>query len=991
MVKSSQWVLAGILLATVAGIEGQESGGFRDLAELSSWICPLVIEAPYEALPAGSVLEIGPDIVNLVAFTARGIPLDDLVVLHRNNATGTWERPGQCVIPPFGPEAGNRSGRVQFRLCKELPSLQISLDYVVAIAPEENRNKWVRCGAPLACVCRTRLKEVCPDTLMGWETTPSGTDARCSLAPVLAPEASGLRIHYEGLAFTSSARVVSPALPVPGGKQLSVRIVYRIPEFPDLTLENLPGPDLVKAPGETEAYLPRVGWSVSWHDAHGGAVKGPGVWRMNLTRLLQPEEFELAFEAPAEAASMRIGFAFGGKAGISLEILDVAVYEVTEHGAAATYIVRAAGKSAFPQIEMPRKTPPFELGLSERVHVSRSLGETTPEILLDGFRGLDIGKVDAGATCRIHVGLLDDGGETSDALRRNSALAERMQTLPDEGYVLDIGPERAVVLGKGPAGAFYGVQELGERLRLGGGATPSTFVMDWPTLRLRMVHQLLTWQETLKEPRAYYMRWIPELARLRINAFAFDGRGHWHRLADPTERAYWEWLFSYCREWHVTPVPMGFNYRNQMPTPESWEWLAARWVEDERYVLSGDVSLPLEPKRDAFFPRPADPASKIQADGEGRYPTIPLLGADNPVLATSEDRKMTYEHGKDFVIEGEYGVSGDQLPTRGGLRLIRPYTVRRTKGSRIPENGTILLSYNYFYRQRGWHNEQYSTCVSAEPARSFNEEGLKNTIEILRPEYIHLNGDEVVGIGRDGRDLLRMRRDGLTPGQVFADLLNGFRDSVRGYGSEAKLIVWHDVFWAAHGGWALSYQGPYYAFDGVDYLSKDLLMCVWNYGGTPDRLQLVARHFLDRGFAVIGAPAETGANGVPAWCHGLHALQTDFGEQVHGVFLTSWRGPEQVNFRWRHDLGRWGWNPAPWIHLDGRDLWVVDLFCEPIKVHVNGTAISLENATPESGLWQAWTGGFVKKGRLPDSIGDRATIEVFDITGITCRTVPIPQ
>ncbi len=79
------------------------------------------------------------------------------------------------------------------------------------------------------------------------------------------------------------------------------------------------------------------------------------------------------------------------------------------------------------------------------------------------------------------------------------------------------------------------------------------------------------------------------------------------------------------------------------------------------------------------------------------------------------------------------------------------------------------------------------------------------------------------------------------------------------------------------------------------------------------------------------------------------------------------------------------------IHLDGRDLWVVDLFCEPIKVHVNGTAISLENATPESGLWQAWTGGFVKKGRLPDSIGDRATIEVFDITGITCRTVPIPQ
>ena len=84
-------------------------------------------------------------------------------------------------------------------------------------------------------------------------------------------------------------------------------------------------------------------------------------------------------------------------------------------------------------------------------------------------------------------------------------------------------------------------------------------------------------------------------------------------------------------------------------------------------------------------------------------------------------------------------------------------------------------------------------------------------------------------------------------------------------------------------------------------------MCVWNYGGTPTGSSWwrgISWTAVSRLSERQPKRVKRSARVVPR----LHALQTDFGEQVHGVFLTSWRGPEQVNFRWRHDLGRWGWN-----------------------------------------------------------------------------------
>ena len=337
-------------------------------------------------------------------------------------------------------------------------------------------------------------------TLMDLETTPSGTDAR-QPAPVLA-------LRLPACAFITR---VSHSRPAPG--RLLPRSRCRAEAAP--RCESYTGfqssRSHVGEPAGTRPCQRRGnrgvpaarGLECVWHDAHGGAIKGPGVWRMNLTRLLQPRGVRAGVRARRKPRRCGIGFAFGGKAGISPRSWMPQFYEVTEHGAAATYIVRAAGKSHYLKSRCRAK----RLRLSWPVRTSARLAlarETTPEILLTGSEARTSESIDAAATCRIH-GLLDDGGEISDALRRNSpgrAHADASRRGLCARYRAETGRRNWERIRRG----LYGVQELGERLRLEEAPTPSTFVMDWPTLRLRMVHQLLTWQETLKEPRAYYMR-----------------------------------------------------------------------------------------------------------------------------------------------------------------------------------------------------------------------------------------------------------------------------------------------------------------------------------------------------------------------------------------------------------------------------------------------------------------------------------------------------
>jgi len=233
---------------------------------------------------------------------------------------------------------------------------------------------------------------------------------------------------------------------------------------------------------------------------------------------------------------------------------------------------------------------------------------------------------------------------------------------------------------------------------------------------------------------------------------------------------------------------------------------------------------------------------------------------------------------------------------------------------------------------------------------------------------------------------MRMREKGLTPGGLFADLLNDLREAVREAGSEARLVVWDDGLTPLHGGWMLSYNGPYYTYDAVDHMAGDFVVNVWNSGRAPSKQKQMCEYFLKRGFSVIGSPAETGSReGVIDWCLLLSTMKLEHPARVRGVFLTSWRDPNTVTFRWRRDLARFAWNAPPWIRADRDVLRLYDPDYKPTEVRLDGRPLEQRPARPLPDDWEIWKSGYVMQAELADSDGWTGVVDVTNEGGFRSR------
>ncbi len=88
-----------------------------------------------------------------------------------------------------------------------------------------------------------------------------------------------------------------------------------------------------------------------------------------------------------------------------------------------------------------------------------------------------------------------------------------------QAYTLDIGPNRIVATGVGPAGLFYAVQTLLHLFDSGQGRLPQGRIRDWPRLAWRCIHwDTKHHQDTLETLRRY----LDQAARYKINAVLFE-------------------------------------------------------------------------------------------------------------------------------------------------------------------------------------------------------------------------------------------------------------------------------------------------------------------------------------------------------------------------------------------------------------------------------------------------------------------------------------
>jgi len=117
-------------------------------------------------------------------------------------------------------------------------------------------------------------------------------------------------------------------------------------------------------------------------------------------------------------------------------------------------------------------------------------------------------------------------GEPAKVALLATELKKANRSLPqdtpgDQGYVLDITPERILIAGRSSQGTFYGSMSLLQLLKEDKGqwSVSSAAIRDWPDQQYRCLKRLLPASRALTE------RVIRTLARYKINYVMFEGEG----------------------------------------------------------------------------------------------------------------------------------------------------------------------------------------------------------------------------------------------------------------------------------------------------------------------------------------------------------------------------------------------------------------------------------------------------------------------------------
>ncbi len=159
-------------------------------------------------------------------------------------------------------------------------------------------------------------------------------------------------------------------------------------------------------------------------------------------------------------------------------------------------------------------------------------------------------------------------GRLGERASLDNGLASRNLVLDDagneEGYLLEVSPQRVIVAARTAAGVFYGAQTLRQLIQPGDGkrlVCPAVAIRDWPAMRWRGLHDDIS-----RGPiptMEFFKQQIRTLAEFRLNLFAlyiehvFDYQGH--PLIAPGEAALTpteiKELVEYAARYHVTVLP----------------------------------------------------------------------------------------------------------------------------------------------------------------------------------------------------------------------------------------------------------------------------------------------------------------------------------------------------------------------------------------------------------------------------------------------------
>lgn len=230
------------------------------------------------------------------------------------------------------------------------------------------------------------------------------------------------------------------------------------------------------------------------------------------------------------------------------------------------------------------------------------------------------------------------------------------------------------------------------------------------------------------------------------------------------------------------------------------------------------------------------------------------------IVVTDPSDGTKYAEGKDYNLQirrAKKGIPSIQL------------TIPRNSGIRDGER--LTLSFNSSY-------EGAQTCCPSEPLyREIMRRSIRNVINCMKPNYLHIGHDEPQAINRDSRCTERK----LSNAEIYADDIKRMHDYVAEADPKCRMMMWDDTLNPFS-------NAPIFQLEkAAQMVPKDIIMCAWaySYPGENEKIQKSVDYWLKLGFDITGSPWFD-KNNCRFWADEL--IKNNQNRQILGYFYTAW-------------------------------------------------------------------------------------------------------
>ncbi|MCC6682943.1 MAG: hypothetical protein IT445_18750 [Phycisphaeraceae bacterium] len=458
-------------------------------------------------------------------------------------------------------------------------------------------------------------------------------------------------------------------------------------------------------------------------------------------------------------------------------------------------------------------------------------------------------------------------------------------SLPAEGYVLSIRPERIDIVADDARGLFYGINTLTQLLAKS--PLQQVDIYDYPEFRYRAglyvsnseppsgLNNKYSGDMTLRGTIQDFSNMRCNAIMLRLHDFA--------AMDDPKVAESVMSIVEYARQYHLEVIPYLQCYGHSKGI--LWKDILAghtKTIGDEAVVLIGDKPCSLQHNN--------------------------VIITDNtPILVRSENGTLLVE-GEDYeIIPGQLLVDWNfpadlhvKNPwTRPYIREDnKPFAIRRLPNGAIPSGEMIRVTYDVATGGPGY-------CPYSPSTRAQVERAIALMIKMIDPEYINLAMDEVwepwSPQGRCCGDV------GLSRAERFKDEVNRTLAFAKTINPDIKLMYYSDMLDANQT------QVGHTTWPDIDVQASELdiraVMMPWYYREDMAdrwRIRQSVEKYLDLGHPVIGTASHYPLNQF-SW--GQYLMTIHRRMAVDGFTLTTWahRRPASMGYA---AYAQNAWSPA---------------------------------------------------------------------------------